>query len=489
MAIPQVFEAAPFIADADSGQVTISSSIDLNVVEQALTVQTELELHDVPRQLKRGARDARSIAEQGWMVIYPDTPRGQEMIAQLEPLLQLRQIDRQRYLIPYNPDCSPAMPLRPEAAAAAWIAKQKRRWEDDERLERLPYYTLIVGDFVDIPLELQHQLSNESAVGRLVFQELGDYNMYAHKCCRYNSELTNSIPHVYTYVVDDGTMATQFGARHIVGPLLEQLRRDCSRGVATRVIEIGYNGGEEMLRSCSARPGSILVSVSHGAGRPRAGWPSTAVMRARQGAPIIRRTGRLPCLLEPHEFAEQPFLPGGLWFYMACFGGGTPGKSAFAPWLNRVLERDATQQELKRLRQQLPLEGEGPFVGTVPQRALANPLGPLAVVAHVDLAWSYGFWDLESDANYVGHLVALVRDALRGEPVGYAFNASFQPRLEDVNGQLLFQVQDWKNELPINKQRFARNFLQRHDLRGYVLFGDPAVSIHVPAPNLMHALP
>ena len=39
----------------------------------------------------------------------------------------------------------------------------------------------------------------------------------------------------------------------------------------------------------------------------------------------------------------------------------------------------------------LPESGQRPFLAALPQAALSNPEGPLGVLAHMDLAWTYAF--------------------------------------------------------------------------------------------------
>ena len=96
-------------------------------------------------------------------------------------------------------------------------------------------------------------------------------------------------------------------------------------------------------------------------------------------------------LYELNGLRGQPFLPGGMWFYLACFGAGTPASSAYHPWLSRLSDEGAYGGSLGAVLRALPAPGERPFVAALPQAALASPRGPLAVIGHLDLAWTYGF--------------------------------------------------------------------------------------------------
>jgi hypothetical protein len=90
---------------------------------------------------------------------------------------------------------------------------------------------------------------------------------------------------------------------------------------------------------------------------------------------------------------EKPFLPGGIWFAVACFGAGTPAKSAFYSWLRQLREAGQYKESVERVLESLPRDGEKPFLAALPKAALQNPNGPLAFFGHLDLAWSYAFTD------------------------------------------------------------------------------------------------
>src|SRR5262249_4117226 len=141
------------------------------------------------------------------------------------------------------------------------------------------------------------------------------------------------------------------------------------------------------LRAAGERAPTMMFTVSHGAGTPRAGWGSLEKQQAFQGAMCFGGSDRMT-----HEHvSNDAFLPGGVWFYFAFFGAGTPAASAYDIFLKRLKEIGKFRGSIEDLYRALPKDGEKPFVARLPQAALANPNGPLAVMAHVDLAWSYGF--------------------------------------------------------------------------------------------------
>ncbi|XYI00680.1 hypothetical protein ACMHYB_13340 [Sorangium sp. So ce1128] len=85
----------------------------------------------------------------------------------------------------------------------------------------------------------------------------------------------------------------------------------------------------------------MLLSVSHGLGRPRSGWASVDHQRALQGSLLVGAHGSSAPLLTAEMLQSASFLPGGLWFCVACFGAGTPEQSAFYPWLSALARKGA----------------------------------------------------------------------------------------------------------------------------------------------------
>src|SRR6185436_10307699 len=132
---------------------------------------------------------------------------------------------------------------------------------------------------------------------------------------------------------------------------------------------------------------AVLLSVSHGLGAPRGGWKSGGEQRALQGALALGGGD----VLSAAELRDKRFLAGGMWFCLACFGAATPAESVYHAWLSLLAEQGAHTGRLEAVLKSLPKPGERPFVAALPQAALANPEGPLAVIGHVDLAWTYAF--------------------------------------------------------------------------------------------------
>lgn len=122
------------------------------------------------------------------------------------------------------------------------------------------------------------------------------------------------------------------------------------------------------------------------------------------------------------DLASRTFLPNGLWFYFACFGAGTPQGSAYHHWLAALRDVGLFGRNIDGVLASLPGEHEGPFVAALPQAALANPHGPLAVMGHVDLAWTFSFHDAGTTNKYrPSRFQDIFRTLVDGKRVGAGY--------------------------------------------------------------------
>jgi hypothetical protein len=186
--------------------------------------------------------------------------------------------------------------------------------------------------------------------------------------------------------------------------------------------------------------------------------------------------------LDAAALGTEAFLPGGVWFMVACFGGGTPATSAYHPWLRTLADQGGDMQAAREVLRSLPRPGEPPFLAALPQAALANPKGPLAVIAHMDLAWTFAFMD-NGRGSRASRIFGALRALLSGSRAGVALDVLMQAYRE-ANDDLTagYQLQ---RDAAVRGQddrtdtlKLARLWMRRNDLRGYVVLGDPAV--HLP---------
>ena len=143
----------------------------------------------------------------------------------------------------------------------------------------------------------------------------------------------------------------------------------------------------------------------------------------------------------------------------------------------------AYENLLEDVLRSLPRPGESPFLAALPQAALANPEGPLAVIGHSDLAWVFGF----ADANGVpqsraSRIVSVLEVLANGSRAGVALDALMSV-YRDVNDGLMADYQTRQDALtegrrdPVEPERHGYRWMLRNDLRGYILLGDPAARL------------
>ncbi|HEX8706082.1 MAG TPA: hypothetical protein VF815_45025 [Myxococcaceae bacterium] len=435
-------------------------------------------------ELIRPDRDPNSLPDQRWGVVVPEGPLGDRLLALIEPLCRLRAEEQGAPARVYR-----APPDLDGVRAARW--KDTVLYNEDEFETEQPAYLLILGDFDHVSLELQQVLGSGGFAGRLAFPSDAGYEAYVDKVLRWNrSPSPARRARTLLFTAHDGTPATTVGYQALMAPSLRNLRKKQEEGSlsAEPPVELGEPAAwsvQQLLAQVASPQPSVLFTMSHGMGAPRRGWSSVEEQRARQGAMSLGGEGTL----EASALATTPFLPGGLWFFLACFGGGTPARSFYYPWLARLREAGEYPGRLERLLAALPKEGERPFVAALPQAALANPHGPLAVMAHVDLAWTYSFQDMgraarDRPSRFLGLLSTLVEGSRAGVGLSSllrAFNVA-NTELTTLYDQEEFARQAGR-ESPVDSVELAHLWMLRHDLAGYILLGDPAVRLPLTRPE------
>jgi hypothetical protein len=413
------------------------------------------------------------LVRQRWGVIAPAGGDGDRLLDAIAPLVEQRR--RQQGPVPVY-----RVPARMTAGdAARW---KKRVFRTGADLDGdLPRYQLILGDLDQVPLAVQQVQASDGFVGRIAFDDLDGYRAYAAKVVRWEDRpapVTEA--HAILHAVRDGTSATRLGAQALIAPCEDLLRR---RRVAgdVRYGELRVTGSErpspdELLAAVAIdRPG-VLLSLGHGAGVPRSGGASR--QRREQGALSFGRAG----LLTGADLAGRGFLPGGVWFAVACFAAGTPETSDYRHWLDTLRRAGHVGSETGHVLD--TLAHDRPFVAALPRAVLADPDGPLAFVGHVDLAWAYSFFDLDDrPRRRPGRIAGVLQALLNGHRAGVAVRKLMQAFAE-VNTELtaLDDARARTGGAPLDDREQVRRghlWMLRQDLVGYVLLGDPAIRLPI----------
>lgn len=470
------------LAYGDELEPVLRDGLPHDVSEQAPKPKKAIRGADAPDWLRTDA-DPNDLALQRWGVVVPEGKAGDRLLEAMTPLLRLREREQGAPVMTYR------APADMDAqAAAAW--KDEVYWSEAVDEDERPLYLMLLGDVDRVSLELQHSLANCSLVGRAHFadsnreDDLDAYAAYAEKVVRFAERGTNTdIPNMLFHVARDGTSATQIAEARLLEPCREvvEKNRDSGKLSIRDVLHLEAENGDDFMAAGAANEASVLLSVSHGLGAPRFGWSSDEEQWRRQGALVMGHKD----VLDAERFTNQTFLPGGLWFMLACFGAGTPGSSAYHAWLSSLAKEGAYTGKAKAVLSSLPGNGSRPFVAALPQAALASPQGPLGIIGHIDLAWTYGF---SSAGNLTESRQSRFSSALevlaRGSRAGVGLGALMR-FYRETNDTLMAAYQAeadaraQNRAIATNYKERGHLWMLRNDLRGYVLLGDPAVRLSI----------
>lgn len=465
------------LANADDGESTLPDGVPDGTLEGAAA---PLRLPD-PGYLRDHGRDPNDLRAQRWGLIVPEGELGRRREALVRPLIEARCEQQGGHAVRVY-----RVPPRMDAAAASSWHREVYLDEAVTESQR-PFYQLILGDLDEVPLALQQVQMVDGAAGRIAFADDSGYEAYVDKLLRWERqpapiERARSL----FFTAHDGTAATAHGYQNLVVPAIAAAQDERAAGEydAKDIIEIGTPHKEPdrdgLLAALQATDPAVLFSVSHGAGPPRGGWASMAEQRRRQGAMCLGRRGTLT----GEDIAAGPVLPGGIWFMLACFGAGTPDGSVYRLWIEQLKQLGRYPGPIDRVLRGLPGPEEPPFISHLARSLLANPDGPIGVIGHVDLAWTYSYMELDSSRGprkRVRHFLSLLSHALRRVRVGLAHRELASCALAAETELLtIYDKQAHGMALaPAERRRLAHLWMLRQDLMGYILLGDPAARLPI----------
>jgi hypothetical protein len=466
-----------------------------------------------PAMLGDAGADASLLRERRWGLVVPASELlAQRLLLAVDPLVALRApqvgLSKAELLAGYIYR-APADPHLGDDEAAAWyrrvvLEEERPLGERRGELER-PDYVLILGDLHQVPEAIQQVLAlHGHFVGRLAFStpagepRLGDYRRYCEKVVAAAGrgddlprEAAAPRRRLRIGYVSDGTEATALGRDLLVEPLLGRLQARERSGAPDELnpmASAAIGGSDELRHSAGQLDESVLFTVSHGYGGPRAGWERGDDQRRLQGTMSFVRSRRMTA--EDVLAAPAPFVRNGVWLMLACYGAGTPAQSQFYHWLQQVRAAPpgvpGSDDEARWVLRSLPGPGARPFIAALPQALLAHEDGPLAFVGHLDLAWSYSFEGSSSQAD-CDHFEVFLRALMRASRIGPALAALQQKRcraeqalLRGYNQARLALIADpaaAPADSHVTEPAQLRQWMTRQDLVGYIVLGDPAARL------------
>lgn len=412
--------------------------------------------------------DPSKLEEAGWGMIFPKEI-DPEVRARLQPL-----IDHRRKQV-----CNPRLfrifegPAGYQArdTVTSWLSRFNVGLALVDPLLGVPLYLTIVGSPDEIPFEFQYLLDTYWSVGRLCFETPAEYGAYAEHVIEY--ETAHTIPHAKRVAVfsvkNPGDRATGLLMNQVAAPLVEGTTTAKPlgerQGFQRQPIMGDEATKENLVRLLSGQvPGgqpALLFTGSHGVGFA----PSDPHQSAKQGAILCQDWSGGP--IKPEQYFAAADVPvdakvnGLIHFFFACYGGGCPKFDSYSRLADGSPKQIAAATMVARL----------------PQRMLAS--GALAVVAHIDRAWSYSF-QTGRGAAQVQEFREVMTRVMKGERIGQCTD-QFNLRWAVLTANLV-EAQRQQQLLPgqvISDAALANLWVARDDARNYLTLGDPAVRLRV----------
>ena len=405
--------------------------------------------------------DAKDLSDAGWGIVFPANIDPAIKKA-LQPLIELRQKqatgpNRFRIFEGNNKG------VKPGQSATDWLERQGVGLAVVDPDNGVPYYLLLVGSPADISFEFQYTLDLQWCVGRLSFDTPAEYESYARSVVDY--ETSKSVPHKKRAAMwmtqNTGDVATSMLTNQVGRPIAAQ-GLGSKKGYQLTSF-MGPQASKQQLSDILSGklpdgPPALLFTGSHGME-----WAMSDVagQRASQGALVTQEwsPGRQigdDCLFRGADVPADAKVHGLVHFLFACFGGGCPTTDTYRKGPNGA---------------EIPIAA-APMIARLPQTLLAK--GALAVMAHVDRAWS---WSFQTGTGLPqNQIMRSTMDAmLLGLRAGMAldfFNlqwSTMAARLGMLQGGAAAPT----------AAALANLMIARDDARNYALFGDPAVRLRV----------
>jgi hypothetical protein len=412
--------------------------------------------------------DLTDLAQAGWGVVFPEGT-AQEVRDALAPLLEHRrkQAGELFKVLDYNKGEQVRDWYRRHNVTAGTFAA-----------ENVPYYLLLAGPPTAVPFDFQYLMGVEYAVGRLAFDKPEDYRRYAESLVAYETARMagNRKEIVYWGTCHPGDPATNLSTELLLEPLANGVPG--GQGVVKEPIhaKVGYQrklfSRDEAVRAAlidalhAPKPPAVLFTASHGmaikAGRPNQvtdnggllcqDWPGFGGLQRQH-------------YLAGADVDDDANVRGLVAFVFACFGGGTPDADQFL-------------SDLSKATTAAPLAPE-PFVAALPQRLLAHSRGSaLAVVGHVDRAWSFSIQPPKMTGSQIGPFRNGLGFILDGSPIGHAVAQQFGQRYAALSTALLSALSPTAPaSLRPSDRDLVTFWLERNDAQNYLVLGDPGVRI------------
>jgi DNA/RNA endonuclease G (NUC1) len=426
--------------------------------------------------------EVKDLASAGWGVVFAhNTPPS--IKDSLRVLLDHRKAQAARKKEHYYKEYAADKAYRagdPNETKRTFLARNGAAAGMPADPDKVPYYLLLVGDPESIPYSFQYQLDVEYAVGRLWFEKGGKPDLEAFACYARSVVEAETGPvalprrAAFFGVQNEDDGATNLSAVHLVQPLAGQLGQQFQDWtIQTSLNEKCRKADLAALLNGPEVP-ALLFTASHGMGFPD-GHPDQL---EQQGAllcqdwpgPTIAAGRPIPAdyFLAGDDVAGSAQLLGLIAFHFACYGAGTPRLDDFA--------------HLRQLSRPGAIAPRA-FVARLPQRLLGHPRGgALAVVGHVERAWSCSFHGGPTLGEQLQAFQSTLVQLLQGYPVGAAMEF-FNQLYAALSAELSKELEDVKYGKVADNWALSSMWTSNNDARSYLVLGDPAVRLPLATDN------
>ena len=420
--------------------------------QEILDRKASRDFHELPAHV-----DPHNLAQAGWGVIYP--PRGKERLSD-----HLKVLTRWRSTLMGREVWEDF--IRHGEKATALL---ERHGESPGTIEpsKVPFYLLLVGSPEEISFEFQFHLSMNHAVGRVWFPDPEGYRGYCEAvvAAERSGVAKNRTVSLFAVSSDHATRA-------ISDRLVPSVRRLVSQRFREWKLEV-LDGDLPTKTQLAARVGggqtpAILLASTHGRrtrnkDRELVQGSLCCVPESGCASPPT------PSLFGACDLEERPpkDLHGLVTFMFACNSVGTPVLDHF-PHTGEDLPPEAA------LHTPPVVISDRPLLARLPVTMLRQ--GALAVVGHVDRAWSTSFvWAREYGG--LGTLYSLedsLYRLLRGDRLGHALRP-LSRRYSQLASRLaqLFDLHRIGGQPNLADLGFYWTAV--NDARNFVIQGDPAI--------------
>lgn len=417
-----------------------------------------------------GDFDPDDLSSVGWGIVFPADKDITAIRLALAPLIDRRKYEAgDRFFI-----FDGSLGVQQGETAAAWLSRQGRgpSLEAVDPDNMVPFYLLIVATPAEVSMEFQYLLDMFWAVGRIHFEGVEEYARYAKSVASSEAGKSSATQTAAIFATEHPfDAATALFTRDVAKPFAFGTE-DKPNLVSNLKFQVDPILGKDATKDAFAellrgnRPRgtpSVLLSGTHGMA-----FSQTDVRLAdTNGALICQDWQGYGQISHDHWFsaADVPAdaqLGGMIYVLFACYGGG---------WSEFDTFRDNPDGTARKI-------APGPGLAKLPLSLLSHPNGgALAVLAHIDRAWSYSFRTAANNPQNAG-LRDVLRRLLKGQRVGLATD-QFNLRWAATAVQLSDALRD-PTATTLRTAEVARLWVQRDDARNYVVLGDPAVRVKLP---------